>query len=253
MAGRALDYRETIDSFVSRHKDLHAFEVSSADWESIELVTSWLKSFRLATTEMSATKVPMLSTTHAIFRGLQDDIKRILRDLPNTVSPKIKLGLVDAHRKLSDYYYRYDESPFYTWAALLDPRISYEGMKADYADDPILSDQLEESKANLFEHFNENYANVHLRSPSHHDIAEKRNHPSTNLKNISNSRPKTLTHVIRFTGGAVEKLSSRTYIPSLVTFCVYLVPLLLSRGSSQVVVTPFRSDVLVSMQTLSGF
>jgi hypothetical protein len=117
MAGRALDYRDTIDSFVSRHKDLHAFEISSADWESIKLVTSWLKSFRQATTEMSATKVPMLSTTHAIFRGLQDDIKTILRDLPNSVSPKIKLGLVDAHRKLSDYYYRFDESPFYTWAA----------------------------------------------------------------------------------------------------------------------------------------
>jgi len=117
MAGRALDYRDTIDSFVSRNKDLHAFEVSNTDWESIKLVTSWLKSFRLATTEMSATKVPMLSTTHAIFRGLQDDLKGILRDLPDSVSPKIKLGLVDTHRKLSDYYYRYDESPFYMWAA----------------------------------------------------------------------------------------------------------------------------------------
>jgi hypothetical protein len=117
MAGRALDYRDTIDAYVSRNKDLHAFELSNADWESIKLMASWLKSFRLATTEMSATKVPMLSTTHAIFRGLQEDIKNILRDLPNSVSPKIKLGLVDAHRKLSDYYYRYDESPFYTWAA----------------------------------------------------------------------------------------------------------------------------------------
>jgi hypothetical protein len=117
MAGRALDYRDTIDAYVSRNKDLHAFELSNADWESIKLVASWLKSFRLATTETSATKVPMLSTTHAIFRGLQEDIKNILRDLPNSVSPKIKLGLVDAHRKLSDYYYRYDESPFYTWAA----------------------------------------------------------------------------------------------------------------------------------------
>lgn len=117
MAGRALDYRDTIDSFVSRNKDLHAYELSNTDWESIKLVTLWLKSFRLATTEMSATKVPMLSTTHAIFRSLQEDIKTILCDLPNSVSPKIKLGLVDAHRKLSDYYYRFDESPFYTWAA----------------------------------------------------------------------------------------------------------------------------------------
>jgi hypothetical protein len=119
MAGRALDYRDTIDSYVARNKDLHAFELSNADWESIKLVTSWLKSFRLATTEMSATKVPMLSTTHAIFRGLQEDLKNILRHLPNSVLPQIKFGLVDAHRKLSDYYYRYDESPFYTWAACM--------------------------------------------------------------------------------------------------------------------------------------
>jgi hypothetical protein len=117
MLGRALDYRNTIDSFVSRNKDLHALELSNSDWESITLVASWLKSFRSATTEMSATKVPMLSTTHAIFRGLQDDIKNILRGLPSIVSPKIKLGLTDAHRKLSDYYYQFDASPFYTWAA----------------------------------------------------------------------------------------------------------------------------------------
>jgi hypothetical protein len=85
--GRALDYHNTIDSFVSRNKDLHMLELSNADWESIKLVTSWLKSFRAATTEMSTTKLPMLSTTHAIFRGLQDDIKDILRSLPDSVSP----------------------------------------------------------------------------------------------------------------------------------------------------------------------
>ena len=115
--GRALDYHDTINSFVSRNKDLHTLELSNADWESIKLVASWLKSFRSATTEMSTTKSPMLSTTHAIFRGLQDEIKDILHSLPDSVSPRIKLGLTDAHRKLSDYYYQFDTSPFYTWAA----------------------------------------------------------------------------------------------------------------------------------------
>ena len=115
--GRALDYHDTIDSFVSQNKDLHALELSNADWESIKLVASWLKSFRFVTTEMSTTKSPMLSMTHAIFQGLQDEIKDILQSLPNSVSPKIKLGLTDVHRKLSDYYYQYDVSPFYTWAA----------------------------------------------------------------------------------------------------------------------------------------
>jgi hypothetical protein len=117
--GRALDYHDTIDSFVSRNKDLHALELRNADWESIKLVALWLKSFRSVTTEMSTTKYPMLSTTHVIFRGLQDDIKDILRSLPDSVSPRIKLGLTDTHRKLSDYYYQYDASPFYTWAACM--------------------------------------------------------------------------------------------------------------------------------------
>jgi len=92
-------------------------ELSNADWGSIKLVVSWLKSFRSATTEMSATKSPMLSTTHAIFWGLQDDIKNIIQSLPDSVSPKIKLGLTDVHCKLSNYYYQYNTLPFYTWAA----------------------------------------------------------------------------------------------------------------------------------------
>jgi len=99
--------------------DLHPYELTDADWSSIELVSSWLKSFRSATTQMSTTKVPMLSTTHAIFRGLQEDLKGILRSLPTTVSHRIKKGLIDAHTKLSDYYHKYDESPFYTWAACM--------------------------------------------------------------------------------------------------------------------------------------
>ncbi|KAF8234450.1 hypothetical protein L208DRAFT_1261736 [Tricholoma matsutake] len=72
---------------------------------------------------MSTTKIPMLSTTHAIFWGLQEDIKGILRCLLATVSPYvtylIKHSLINAHTKLSDYYHKYDESPFYTWAACM--------------------------------------------------------------------------------------------------------------------------------------
>ena len=112
-----LDYCDTIDSFVSRNKDLHALELSNTNWESIKLVASWLKLFWSVTMEMSTTKLPMLSMTHAIFQGLQDDIKDILHSLPNSILPRIKLGLTDTHRKLSDYYYQYDASPFYTWAA----------------------------------------------------------------------------------------------------------------------------------------
>jgi hypothetical protein len=39
-------------------------------------------------------------------------------------------------------------------------------MKADYADDPMLLDHLEQSKASLIEYFNENYVNSGVLAPS---------------------------------------------------------------------------------------
>jgi len=120
---------------------------------------AWLQSFREATTQMSTTKQSMLSTTHAVFRGLQDDIKNILKDLPDDVDPTLKNGLVEAHRKLSDYFLKFDKSDYYHWAArkffclhyqlylkypaVLDPRISYTMLLEDYKDDPDLHAALE--------------------------------------------------------------------------------------------------------------
>jgi hypothetical protein len=80
-------------------------------------VRSWLSKFRQATTEMSTTSKPMLSQTHIVFCGLQRTVKDILSALPNTVNITLKQGLVDAHTKLSDYYYKFDASPYYIWAA----------------------------------------------------------------------------------------------------------------------------------------
>jgi hypothetical protein len=57
------------------------------------------------------------SRADAIFRGLQEQIKEILTNLPPTTARELVLGLMDAHRKLSDYYYKFDEPPLYTWAA----------------------------------------------------------------------------------------------------------------------------------------
>ena len=65
--GRALDYREVIDTYVARSHDLRDYELSEEDWEGITHVAGWLKSFHSATTQMSATHHPTLSSTHAIF------------------------------------------------------------------------------------------------------------------------------------------------------------------------------------------
>ena len=115
--GRALDYRTVIDDFVAKNRDLRKFEMHEDDWNAITLVTRWLKSFRSATTQMSATKQSMLSSTHAIFRGLQGSLRQSLRELPNNVPNRLKVGLTNAHRKLSDYYGKIDDSPYYTWAS----------------------------------------------------------------------------------------------------------------------------------------
>ena len=49
---------------------------------------------------------------------------------------------------------------------MLDPRISYEGMKADYSDDPVLRDYLEESKTDLIAYYKENYATEETLTPT---------------------------------------------------------------------------------------
>jgi hypothetical protein len=127
--GRALQFQKEIDDFVGRNRDLRSLELDEEEWVAIAQVADWLMAFRSATTQMSTSKTPMLSTTHAIFRGLQEHIREIYRDLPTSTPSKIKAGLLDAHTKLSDYYYKYDQSPFYTWAAckFLLPLISYVG------------------------------------------------------------------------------------------------------------------------------
>jgi hypothetical protein len=115
--GRALEYQNEIDDFVGCNRDLRALELAKNEWDAITQVAHWLGAFRSATTQMSTSKQSMLSTTHAIFRGLQEHVQQIYRDLPMSTSPRIKASLLEAHRKLSDYYYKYDQSPFYTWAA----------------------------------------------------------------------------------------------------------------------------------------
>ncbi|KAJ7689839.1 hypothetical protein B0H17DRAFT_890972, partial [Mycena rosella] len=122
---------------------------------------------RSATTEMSRTKRPMLSSTHAIFRGLQDHLRQIIRNLPNYAPTRLKRGLLEAHRKLSDYYHKSDESPYHTWAALLDPRISYEGLKRDFTEEPELLAHLKVSVAQMWWWFARRLQFPHLNRFAH--------------------------------------------------------------------------------------
>ncbi|KAI0285204.1 hypothetical protein BC826DRAFT_883585, partial [Russula brevipes] len=108
-----LDFQVEIDDFIFQNEDLRNLTLTDAEWESITQVAGWLKAFRSATTQMSMTKQPMLSTAHAIFRGLQDEVCDALSSLLDSTSPMIKAGLLAAHQKLSEYYYCFDLSPYY--------------------------------------------------------------------------------------------------------------------------------------------
>jgi hypothetical protein len=66
---------------------------------------------------MSATKQATLSSTHAIFRGLQEQLREDIATLPRTAPARLRTALANAHRKLSDYYYKFDQSPYYMWAS----------------------------------------------------------------------------------------------------------------------------------------
>ena len=45
MKGRAIDYRTAVDSFSRVHRDLWSFSLCEEEWQAIELVATWLKSF----------------------------------------------------------------------------------------------------------------------------------------------------------------------------------------------------------------
>ena len=49
--------------------------------------------------------------------------------------------------------------------SVLDPQISYKGIKADHTDDLMLSNHLKQSRFNLIDYFKENYANI-IPAPS---------------------------------------------------------------------------------------
>ncbi|KAJ7342951.1 hypothetical protein DFH08DRAFT_811283 [Mycena albidolilacea] len=111
---------------------------------------------------MPTTSRPMLSFTHMIFCGLQKSLKEKLAALPADSPPELVEGLMKAHQKLSDYYYMYDQSPFYIWAS---SRFNFKKLRKEYAHDPELSKYLEEQKS-LQTYFDKHYPAATMSKPS---------------------------------------------------------------------------------------
>jgi hypothetical protein len=107
-----------VSDMTAAESDLTSCLLSASDWEAISLVSDWLKTFRIATTDMSTTKKPMLSSCDTFLTLQRDikDIKDIIRDLPPNVDRTLREGLVNAHLKLSTYLGKFDESEYPMWA-----------------------------------------------------------------------------------------------------------------------------------------
>lgn len=87
MMSQVLDLKDNINFFVARNHDLRDLELLPIEWDAITHVANWLYAFHSATTDMSTTEMPMLSTMHAIFWGLQVHIQQIFQDLPPEIPP----------------------------------------------------------------------------------------------------------------------------------------------------------------------
>ncbi|KIK78006.1 hypothetical protein PAXRUDRAFT_17123 [Paxillus rubicundulus Ve08.2h10] len=103
---------------------------------------------------MSTAKEATLSFVYVIFKGLQDDLKKNLAELPNDTPQHVRNALTHTHRKLSDYYYKYDQSPLYVWAAILDPRMNYSGLRTDAGDDQASKEHIDSCLQRLKFHYN---------------------------------------------------------------------------------------------------
>ncbi|KAF5347685.1 hypothetical protein D9758_014867 [Tetrapyrgos nigripes] len=138
MMRRAYQFRDAIDSYASASTELQNFCLSAEEWEVIEMVTSWLKQFRIATVQMSATKTPMLSRTLEIMQDLEQHVRDIVASLPASTPTYIRDALVASHNKLN-------------------PRIDRDVLKEDYQNDVTLNGHLQQSKSQLRTYFQDNY------------------------------------------------------------------------------------------------
>jgi hypothetical protein len=109
-AGHALDYCKVIDDFVAKTNDLQRFKLTPKDWSAIQLVCCWLKAFCAATTQILTMKRSMLSSTQAIFCRLYESL--LTRLSPHIAKQCTFSSQGFPHQKLSDYYAKFDDSPY---------------------------------------------------------------------------------------------------------------------------------------------
>jgi hypothetical protein len=173
-----LDSQNTINDFVAKTHELQQYELSDNDRQAIKLVTGWLKAF------WSATKCPMLSSAHAIFRGLEELLQDDLANLPDSALRKIQLALsmhiassvttssrLMTHHTMSGLQVSSAEFRLLLILAnlvqVLDPRITYKGLHDNCdANDASTQSQINSLKKDLHTLYKVDYATMSIAQDS---------------------------------------------------------------------------------------
>lgn len=181
-----LDYCKAVNSFVCLHTDLWPNLLSDKEWHSIDLIATWLKTFHSATTQMLATKKPMLSTMHAVFLwpSRSPSEYHLKPTSFNTAKSKERAHRCSLQVKrlllylwwitilslvfssVNWYNHPYFLKILIHLCAVLDPQISYAALKEEFDDDNNLSSYLENTKSKLQSYFKQKYPAPSLQPTS---------------------------------------------------------------------------------------
>ena len=175
--GCALQYEAKINNFITLHTNQNLCDLKLLEdkWSSIRLISGWLGKFCDATTQMSTICQPMSSHIHAtvsfiVFRNIFVNhfelyhlalictfrmafLLHIISQAITIISLTNPLSISGLHICLYHFWLCLAYIP-----AVFNPRITYEGLKLNFANDPVLLADLNKSKLHLYEYYNKYYA-----------------------------------------------------------------------------------------------
>ncbi|KAF9496576.1 hypothetical protein BDN71DRAFT_1430170 [Pleurotus eryngii] len=140
MLCHALMHKEILNEFIRKHHnhDLLQYDLTPTHWNAIEAIEKWLKNFHFASVQMSTTSHLMLSTTLAMFCGLQENLHTIISTIPTDTPTVLCDSLVSLHLELN-------------------PHIGYDAIEEDYKDNLDLLKDLQHSCIKLQQLFDCTY------------------------------------------------------------------------------------------------
>ncbi|KAK9756261.1 hypothetical protein RND81_01G084900 [Saponaria officinalis] len=173
MLDRYLYFKDVLDNFVSKDKDIKVFNLSSEEWKKVNELHKFLKVFYDVTNSFSASNTP---TANVYFHGVWK-IHKKLNDVYNSPSNFLYDTVSVMHEKFNKYWSEYNL--VLSCAAVLDPRFKLERVEYCYEKlygEIYAKEMIETVKTTIFELYKE-YKDVFgessrsVRNTSNHDHA----------------------------------------------------------------------------------